>query len=70
MKKEEIFRINSKKLLENGIITESEYWESEEFYFKNRLNYYQNIWQIIQCDFYILNLSSEWIDFIQQFKEV
>ena len=70
LQKEEIFRINSKKLLENGIITESEYWESEEFYFKNRLNYYQNIWQIIQCDFYILNLSSEWIDFIQQFKEV
>lgn len=64
---EEEFRVDIKSLLDNHIVTESEYWTTEVSYFETRLNYYRSIWNMIQGKINILRLSSGWIEFIQQF---
>ncbi len=69
MEKEEEFRKDMKSLLEKNLITEAEFWTAESGYYEVRLNYYKSVWQMIQGKLNILRLSSDWMEFINQFME-
>ncbi len=69
MEKEEEFRKDMKSLLEKNLITEAEFWSTETEYYEVRLNYYRSIWQMVQGKLNILRLSSDWMEFINQFME-
>ena len=70
LKEEEEFRKDMKVLLERNLITEAQYWATELSYHEIRLNYYRNIWNMIQGKIQILSLTSDWNEFLNQFLEV
>ncbi|MBP5451833.1 MAG: TolC family protein [Treponema sp.] len=70
MKEEEEFLRDMKNLLEKNLITEAQYWGAELSYHEICLNYYRNVWNMIQGKIQILSLTSDWTEFLNLFLEV
>ncbi len=70
MREEEILRMDIKTLLEEHMITETEYWSAEAGYQETRLKHGLSVWSMIEGKIYILRLSSDWEEFIGRFLEM